>query len=632
VLDNFEQVLDAAPLVAELLAACFRLNVLITSRAALRVRGEQQIPVLPLALPDRIERMDADAFARAPAVTLFVERAKAVQPTFSLTAANASTVAEICQRVDGLPLAIELAAARIRLFTPATLLVRLENRLQLLTGGARDLPARQQTLRNTIDWSYNVLDGGQQTLFTRLAVFVGGWTEAAAGTVCNGEGDLSIDVLDGLTALLDQSLVRQSEGVAGEPRFTMLETIHEYARERLETSAELARLRHRHLAYYLALAEVAEPQLSASDQLVWLDRLEQDHDNLRAALAWAMKHEPEVALRLGGMLTDFWLKRGHLSEGRQWLERALVSADAPPHGGAKPGHATDLPPPANTAARMKALHGAGNLAHVQEDNVRAEMLLAESLTLARALGDPRRIVLLLNDLGELALQRGDSARATTLCTEGLTLARVVDDRNATTQLLLSLGDVAMARSDLRSAASCYEESLAMGRTLDDRRRIAWALHRLGQLALAQGARQRTADLFAEGLVLAREAGDQESTAWLLYDTGLLMLEQHDLADAAARFGESTRLLYALGAGQGVALNLVGLAAVMIQHQELAQAARLLSVAEAQPWITWILTERADYDRTVAVVRARLDEATFAMAWAEGQVMTLEQVVTAALNR
>jgi predicted ATPase/class 3 adenylate cyclase len=633
VLDNFEQVLDAAPQVADLLATCPRLKVLITSRAALRVRGERQIPVLPLALPDRIQRIDADAVAHVPAVTLFVERAQAVQPTFTLTAMNAPTVAEICQRLDGLPLAIELAAARITLFTPATLLARLENRLQLLIGGARDLPARQQTLRNTIDWSYNLLAAGEQTLFTRLAVFVGGWTEAAGDTVCNGEGDLPIDMLERLTALLGQSLVRQAEGVAGQPRFTMLETIREYAWERLETSGEVAILRHRHLAHYLALAEAAEPQLATSDQLVWLDRLAQDHDNLRAALAWAVDHEPALALRLGGALTDFWDTRGHHSEGRQWLDQILDLRFA----------ILDSKSPNDDQARIqdlkskiaKALHGAGRLAHAQEDNVQAEVLFAESLTLARALGDTRRIALLLNDLGELALHQGDAARATTLYTEGLALAHVADDRSVVARLLLGLGKVVWEQGDLHSAAAYFAESLALHRALDDRRGIAWALHALGQLAQAQGAAQRAAEVFAEGLALAREVGDQENTAWLLYHTGRLMLEQHDLVAAATRFVESARLLHALGAGQGVALNLVGLAAVMIQHQDLAQAARLLSVAEARHWVAssswWVAADRATYDHTVAAVRVRLDATTFATAWAEARAMTLEQALTAALD-
>jgi tetratricopeptide (TPR) repeat protein len=416
----------------------------------------------------------------------------------------------------------------------------------------------------------------------------------------------------------------------GEPRFTMLETIREYALERLAEAGELERTQERHLAYYLALAEAAEPRLCASDQLVWLDRLEQDYDNLRAALAWALDHDPKVALRLGGALTDFWLTRGHHSEGRAWLERALACASASPHGGAKPDHSTGPPPPASTDARAKALHGAGRLAHVQEDNVRAEALFAQSLTLARALGDLCRVALLLNDLGELALHRGDTAQATTLYTEGLALARAADDQSAVAQLLLGLGDVARAQGDLRSAAACYEESLALGQALDDRRRIVWALHALGKLAMAQGNVQRAAEMFAEGLALARVVGHRENTAWLLYDTGRLVLEQHDLAGAAVRFGESARLLHVLGAGEGVAMNLIGLATVMIQHQELVQAARLLSAAEAQHRIA-ASAERAEYDRTVAVVRAHLDEATFAAAWAEGRAMPLEQAIAEALD-
>jgi tetratricopeptide (TPR) repeat protein len=436
------------------------------------------------------------------------------------------------------------------------------------------MPTRQQTLRRAIDWSYELLNEDEQTLFRRLGVFVGGCTldaiEAVLATEGRGLSDQSAtavlnpqsSALDGLAALVDKSLVQREDVSDGRSRFTMLETIREYARERLAEAGELERAQERHLASYLALAEAAEPLLSTSDQRVWLDRLEQDHDNLRAALAWAVDHDPEGALRLSGALADFWRTRGHLSEGRHWIERALAGADARARGGADPDRSTGASPDAD-AARAKALHSAGMLAHIQADGGQAEALFSASLAIARTLGDLGRVAIVLNDLAELAFLPGDAARAMTLCTEGLALARAADDRSAVARLLLGLGQVARAQGELDSAAAYYEESLAIGRALDDRRHIAWALLALGQLALVQGAHERTTEVFAEGLALARDVGDQESSAWLLYFTGRLLLEQHDLASAAARFAESAQLLHVLGVGMGVALNLLNLADVKI---------------------------------------------------------------------
>jgi len=612
VLDNFEHVIQARPRLAELLASAPRLMLLVTSRVALHLAGEQRYSVPPLALPNLTHRLPSQLLAQYAALDLFVQRARSVYPRFALTDSNAPAVAEICVRLDGLPLAIELAATRISLFTPPELLARLDQRFTLLTAGMLDMPERQRTLRRAIDWSYALLDEAERTLFRRLGVFAGGCTIEAAETVCGGQGlriedsgwkkvDRSsilaprFSILDRLAALVDKSLLRREEGSDGQSRFTMLETIREYALERLAEAGEVERTQEWHVVYYLALAEATEPRLATSDQLVWLDRLAQDHDNLRAALSWAVDHDPETALRLSGTLTDFWITRGYLSEGRAWLERALAGVGAPACGGAEPGQAAGPLPIASSAARAKALHGAGMVAHMQEDNLRAQALFAQSLTLARALGDPRRVALLLNDLAELALHRGDTARAMTLCAEGLALARAAHNQSAAARLLLGLGDVVKAQGDM----------------------------------------QRTAELLAEGLTLARSVGDQENTAWLLYHTGRQELEQHKLVGAAARFGESARLLHVLGAGQGVALNLAGLAAVMIQHQDLAQAARLLSVAETQHWVAsnswWVAADRVTYEHTVAVVRAQLDEATFATAWSAGRAMSLEQAIASALS-
>jgi predicted ATPase len=352
VLDNFEQVVEASPLVGELLSSCPRLKVLATSRTALRLYGEQGYEVPSLEVPDPGRLLPIDKLNQYEAVRLFVERAQAAKVDFSITKENAPAVAEICARLDGLPLAIELAAARIKLLPPQAMLKRLGSRLKLLTGGARDLPTRQRTLRGTIEWSHDLLDKGERTLFARLAVFSGGRTLEAIAAVCDAEGDLPVDALDGVESLLEKSLLRQEEGPEGEPRFVMLETIHEFARERLQASGEAEEVRRLHAEHFLALAEEAEPKLTAPDQVAWLEQLEAEHDNMRAALAWLLEQEEaNLALRLEGALWRFWYVHTHLTEGRRWLEEAL----------AKNGRVS-------ASVRAKALNGAGVLALTQCDN------------------------------------------------------------------------------------------------------------------------------------------------------------------------------------------------------------------------------------------------------------------------
>jgi predicted ATPase/class 3 adenylate cyclase len=326
VLDNFEQVLESVPLLDELLSAAPSLKILATSRTPLRLYGEHEFPVPPLSLPDPGSLPPVERLTQYGALRLFVERARAVKPDFSLTKENAPAVVEICARLDGLPLAIELAAARIKLLPPQAMLSRLGNRLKLLTGGARNLPQRQRTLRSAIEWSYELLDEGEKILLGRLAVFSGGSTLEAVEAVCDARGDLPVDVLDGASSLLEKSLLRQEEGLEGEPRFAMLETVHEYAREKLEESGEAEEIKRAHAEYFLTLAREADPELKGPGQLEWLQRLEAEHDNMRDALGWALqREETELVLRLGGALWWFWFVRGHYSEGRRWLEEALTA-------------------------------------------------------------------------------------------------------------------------------------------------------------------------------------------------------------------------------------------------------------------------------------------------------------------
>src|SRR5215213_9079358 len=364
-LDNFEQVLGAAPAVTELLAEAPGLKVLATSRAPLGLYGEHEFPVPPLSMPDLKRPLPLERLTQYEAVGLFLERARAVKPDFSITNESAPAVAEICVRLDGLPLAIELAAARIKMLPPKAMLQRLTSRLKLLTGGARDLPERQRTLRATIEWSFALLDAGEQLLFGRLAVFSVGRTLEAIEAICDAEGDLGVDAFEGVSSLMDKSLLRQEEGPNGEPRFVMLETVHEYAREKLQESAEAQEIKRVHAEYFLTLAEEANPELRGPDQLEWLERLEVEHDNMRAVLSWALERkEAEVALRLGGALWLFWSVRGYHSEGRRWLEEALAMDRL-----------------VSSEVRAMALAGVGVLAEDQGELDRAQEACEEGLEL-----------------------------------------------------------------------------------------------------------------------------------------------------------------------------------------------------------------------------------------------------------
>jgi predicted ATPase/Tfp pilus assembly protein PilF len=615
-LDNFEQVLAAAPLVAELLAGCLQLKVLATSRAPLRVQGEQEFAVLPLALPAPTPLPDPEALAQVAAVALFLQRAQDIKPNFALSAQNAGAVVEICRRLDGLPLALELAAARVRLFPPPALLARLSSRLTLLVGGPRDVPARQQTLRATLDWSYSLLTAAERTLFARLAVFVGGRTLEAIEAVCNPQGDL--DVLEGMESLVEKNLLRQEEGVGGEPRLVMLETIHEYARERLEASGEAEEVRRRHAEYFVALAEAAAPELTGPQQGAWLQRLEAEHDNLRAALAWSRQQAAwEVGLRLGGALWRFWFMHGHLSEGRRWLEVVLGGSGAAP-----------------APARATALHGAGVLAERQGDYGRATALHAEALALRRELGDRGGIAGSLNNLGIVAHDQGDYGRATALYEEALALHRELGDTSGIASSLNNLGLVAWQQGDYGRAAALHEEALALRRELGDKSGIASSLNNLAVVAQEQGDYGRATALYEESLALMRELGDTWRIALALNNLGEVAYEQGNYGRAVALYAESLTLCRAIGNKYVAASCLEGLAAVACAQGQPERGARLVGVAAAlRAALSMPLApnERAAQERTVAAARAALGEDAFAAAWAKGQTLPLEQAIAYALG-
>ncbi len=575
VLDNVEQVIAVAPLVA----VAPRLRVLATSRAALRIRAEQQFRVPPLAIPDARPAPTVADVAGYAAVQLFVSRARAVQPRFALDEANAGAVAEVCRRLDGLPLAIELATARVTL-PPAALAARLERRLLLLTGGARDLPERQQTLRATVDWSYDLLTAEEQRLFRRLAVFAGGRQTEAPEAVCGGADARpglaeTEDVLDGVASLLDKSLLRADEGEGGMPRVGMLETIREYGLHRLEAAGEAAALRRRHMEYFLALAEAAEPLLTGPAQETWLTRLEEEHDNLRAALRWAWDNgETTRGMRLASTLWRFWYLHGYLSEGRTWLEEGLSL----------------IPIEAGSAAlRAKALTGAGVLAYTKADYERTATLCEDSLTLFQALGDKRGAAVALNILGNVAMDQGDDGRAVTLSEVSLALHREMGDRRGIAVALNNLGVLMLARGGDARAVTLCEESLALSQSLGDTSGISSALNNLADASWARGDYGRAASLYEECVTMYYAMGDKASIAGCLADIAEVARARGEPGRAARLYGAAARLRDAIGAPLPAA-------------------------------------SRVSYERSLAALRTTLGEQAFAEAWVAGAALSLDQAV------
>ena len=617
VLDNFERLLGAAPEVTALMEACPGLAVLATSRAPLRVRGEREYPVAPLGVPDptRVPRL-ADV-AGAPAVELFVRRARQASPSFEPSEANAAAVAAICWRLEGLPLAIELAAARVRFLGPTALLSRLDRALE--ASGARDLPERQRTMRATLDWSHDLLSEPEKDLFARLSVFAGGFDLEAAETVGEDRRSDEGDVLLLLGRLVEQSLVLAEPGkVDGGLRYRMLEPVRQYALEKLEEGDERDETRRRHARYYLALAERARPELKGPDQSSWLDRLEAEMDNLRAALGWSLdRGDVEVALRMVAELWWFWYKRGHLNEGRRWLEEALGKSVSP----------TGAPTP----ARAEALNGAGVMARNQADFEQAQTWLEESLALQRELGDERGAADVLVNLGTVALDRGDYPRSAALFEESLSLRRKLGDRWGIALALNNLGVVARARGDLAEAASLGEEGLGMFRALGDRAGVAMVLSNLGKVAEEGDAPAEAAEFYGESLALYRELGEKKSIALLGCRLGGISSIRGDHARAEALYDESLRLHGELGDRLGICQDLEGVAAMRAARGRPDSAARLWAAAEAlreRIGAPPKRPERARYEPLVAKAREALGEEDFAKAWAEGRNLTPERALDA----
>jgi predicted ATPase/DNA-binding XRE family transcriptional regulator len=576
-LDNFEQVLGAAAEIATLLARCPRISVLITSREALRVRGERVFPLVPLSLPEADHLSSLEVLARVPAVALFVERATANLPAFALTTDNARAVSAICRRLDGLPLAIELAAAWVNVLPPDALLDRLEKRLLLLTGGSRDLPPRQRTMRDAIGWGYDLLTPQEQTLFRCLAVFVGGWTIEAAEVVSGARHGLH--VLEGLEALARASLVQVAEQPNGEQRFAMLETLREFGLERLAIHGEADQVGDRHAQYYVALAQAGGADLAAAVPGEWLARLEAERANLRAALTWLRDREKNgTGLRLAAALGGYWRLRSASAEGRAWLETFLAQ---PRVGETRVGD------------RIVALRWAGELAGLEGDLETAEARLSESLALARSAGDKRGIAAALGALGSVLFQHVDIARSIQPFEEAAALMRELGDLRQTAfllsylaaavgiggdqargealiaeseQLLESLGDtssfeasfvvmvqgwLALTGGDYTRAEEHFETALTLGRALDSKGLLSATLAFMGELALIRGEETTAAGHYREGLVLGWEGDFAVGMTYNLH--GLIWLGSH-----RGNLATVVRLVGALDALAGQAQNLPGL--------------------------------------------------------------------------
>jgi predicted ATPase/class 3 adenylate cyclase/Tfp pilus assembly protein PilF len=552
VLDNFEHLLEAAPVVGRLLNACPGVKVLATSRAPLRLRAERLHPVPPLTTPDSNAPEDREAIARSEAVQLFVERAQASDPGFMLTPEAVPAIADIVRRLDGLPLAIELAAVRVRLLPPVALLTRLKQRLPLLTGGARDAPARQQTLRATIAWSHDLLGPEEQTLFRRLAVFAGGCTFEAAEPVVNPDGDL--DVLGGITALVDHNLLRQAEGVDGDPRFTMLETVTEYALELLAANGEGSELRHRHAQYFLSFAETATDHLLTADRAEWFDRLEVEHPNFRAALQWsADKKDGEVLSRLASVLSRFWAQRGHQREGVQWLDRALTM-DAPP------------------SARLRCLLRASGMAYQQGNDRRATELAEEALALAERSGSPSEIADAQLRLGHALLMEGDPQRPVQLLTEALESYQSVGDSIGEADVLHRLTELAETRGNFEQARSLAEQALAALRAAGDVDGIAYSLFVLGMVSSGEGDGDRAITLIEEAAELWQQVGSTSMVGLArLHLGGLLADHRGDDTRAEPLLSEALNFWRQAGNTDIVIDVLVDLGHVARRRGDLVQA-------------------------------------------------------------
>jgi predicted ATPase/DNA-binding winged helix-turn-helix (wHTH) protein len=621
VLDNAEHLLAACAEFADVaLRQCAQLIILITSRERLGIAGELTYRVPSLSVPDPKRDATPEELSSYESARLFIERARLQQPHFAVTTQNAPALASVCHRLDGIPLAIELAAPRVRSMSVEEVNRRLDQRFGLLTGGSRTALPRQRTLRAMIDWSYDLLSDAEQALLCRLSVFSGGWTLDAAENVCIGDGIADAEVLDLLTSLADKSLI-SAEADDGETRYWLLETVRHYAQDRLrERDEEEAQWQRRHLGYFVALAEEAEPLVMGADEHVWLERLETEHENLRSALAWSSTsdEDAEVGLRLAAALYRFWWLRGYRGEGRAWLVALLNSA---------PGGQSGL-------VRAKALCAAGSLAYLQGDYPAARAFHEQSLAMGRELGDRPGIAKSLHGLAALLAEQGDFLGARALYEQSLVIHRELGDRRAIAASLSNLGIVASDQGDFLAARALNEESHAIRRELGDRWGIACSLNNLAVVARRQGDYSAARALCEESVAICRELGERQGIAAGLGQLGLMACDQGDCPSARAPLKESLAIFLELGDQRGIAEALERLAYAFSLDRSagaalLWGAAKRLREAIGAPQEP---NDRPRAERQVLAARAALgDDTAFDLAWQEGRAMNLERIVRYALD-
>ena len=616
VLDNCEHMLSACATLADaVLRACPDLRILATSREGLGVAGELTYRVPSLSVPDLHHLPAAERLVEHEAVRLFVERARFALPTFTMTEQNGRTVAQICHRLDGIPLAIELAAARVKSMSVERIAERLRDRFHLLTGGSRTALRRHQTLRNAIDWSYDLLSEPERIALRRLAVFAGGSTLEAAEAVCGGDSVTERDILDLLTHLVDKSLVMIEQD--GEERYRMLETIREYALHKLVESGEAEEVRRRHRNFFLGLAEEGYAALVGSTAPQWLKRLQDEHDNIRNALRWSIDREDwEGAARLGGAMSRFWSFRGLLTEGRAWLQELLQKDQ-----------------PISLRTRAKVLSGACLLAYTHGDFGDAVRLGDEGLAILRELGDQKELTVSLYRVGGIEMARGHHERAATLLEESGALARQRGDLLMVAEALRVRGHVAARRGDYGLATGLLEESLSLHRRAGAKKFSGWALRHLGLVKHYMGQSEQAVALLQEALVAFRDLEDPEGVSHALSALALVRRGVGDQEGAEVAYREALMVASEIGYYWGMIECLVGFAALSVSQGRGARSARLLAASEALQKTTEYalpVAEQAELDQMLEALRENLGEVAFAAAWAAGRAMTLEQAIAYAL--
>jgi len=619
ILDNFEQLVGAASMTADLLATAPKLKLLVSSQIVLRIRGEHEFPVAPLATLNPAHLPDLDHILQNESIQLFMQRAQAANPSFELTQDNAAAVAEICQRLEGIPLAIELAAARAKLLPPQAMVSKLNDRLALLTGGARDLPARQQTLRNALDWSHSLLNDQEKTLFARLGVFVGGFTLDAAEAICNP--DSATDVLAGVETLLNNSLLRQDESDNGQTRFRMLETIREYAVEQLGKMAELAAVKQAHAMFYIAkIASEIGWKIFSSESVMWLDWLEMEHDNIRASLAWSQTTSEVDDLKPILLLTLswFWYRRGYLSEGRAWAKAYLDTAG------------TEL----GSERRGRLLLGAALMATWQGDPKEAVAMADEGFATLQRHEDEKFLPFAMTGLGIIHINMGNHAAALPLLTEGSELFKQAHNDFFYATTMVHLGNAALGFGKPAEAREWHEKAYPIAKQVGDEWVISFALNNLGEVARLEGDYAKARGYYEESETLLRKTKDSGDLARLVHSLGYVAQHEGDLNKAQAQFAESLAMFRKFGNKRGIAECLIALAGLQAIKGQPQQAAQLFSAAEAilaEGGVAWWPADRVEVEHTRAAILSALDEDAFKAAWEKGKSLTRDEALALALE-